>query len=205
MTSLGPLYLLFAAFVILGSAGASPEPRELFNGHNLDGWIIENSGQFSVKNGHLHVDRGTGWLRSKNTFVDFVLTYEVRFLENRANSAIFVRTGSTSHDDENGWPDNGYQVQCMDKSDEGRIFGALIDYGGGPFEELLDQPTLAEVFNPTGKWNTVEVTCEGRFLSVRVNGALITMVEGISNSDGHIGIQGEKGLLKFLKITVIKR
>ena len=200
-----PLSLLFAAFVILGSAGASPEPRELFNGHNLDGWIIENSGQFSVKNGHLHVDRGTGWLRSKDTFVDFVLTYEVRFLENRANSGIFVRTGSTSHDDENGWPDNGYQVQCMDKSDEGRIFGALIDYGGGPFEELLDQPTLAEVFNPTGEWNAVEVTCEGRFLSVRVNGALITMVEGISNSDGHIGIQGEKGLLKFLKITVIKR
>ena len=200
-----PLSLLFAAFVILGSAGASPEPRELFNGHNLDGWIIENSGQFSVKNGHLHVDRGTGWLRSKDTFVDFVLTYEVRFLENRANSGIFVRTGSTSHDDENGWPDNGYQVQCMDKSDEGRIFGALIDYGGGPFEELLDQPTLAEVFNPTGEWNTVEVTCEGRFLSVRVNGALITMVEGISNSDGHIGIQGEKGLLEFRKITVTKR
>ncbi|MEJ6604180.1 MAG: 3-keto-disaccharide hydrolase [Verrucomicrobiia bacterium] len=200
-----PLSLLFAAFVILGSAGASPEPRELFNGHNLDGWIIENSGQFSVKNGHLHVDRGTGWLRSKDTFVDFVLTYEVRFLENRANSGIFVRTGSTSHDDENGWPDNGYQVQCMDKSDEGRIFGALIDYGGGPFEELLDQPTLAEVFNPTGEWNTVEVTCEGRFLSVRVNGALITMVEGISNSDGHIGIQGEKGLLEFRKIAVIKR
>ena len=200
-----PLSLLFAAFVILGSAGASPEPRELFNGHNLDGWIIENSGQFSVKNGHLHVDRGTGWLRSKDTFVDFVLTYEVRFLENRANSGIFVRTGSTSHDDENGWPDNGYQVQCMDKSDEGRIFGALIDYGGGPFEELLDQPTLAEVFNPTGEWNAVEVTCEGRFLSVRVNGALITMVEGISNSDGHIGIQGEKGLLEFRKITVTKR
>ena len=200
-----PLSLLFAAFVILGSAGASPGPRELFNGHNLDGWIIENSGQFSVKNGHLHVDRGTGWLRSKDTFVDFVLTYEVRFLENRANSGIFVRTGSTSHDDENGWPDNGYQVQCMDKSDEGRIFGALIDYGGGPFEELLDQPTLAEVFNPTGEWNTVEVTCEGRFLSVRVNGALITMVEGISNSDGHIGIQGEKGLLEFRKITVTKR
>jgi len=200
-----PLSLLFAAFVILGSAGASPGPRELFNGHNLDGWIIENSGQFSVKNGHLHVDRGTGWLRSKDTFVDFVLTYEVRFLENRANSGIFVRTGSTSHDDENGWPDNGYQVQCMDKSDEGRIFGALIDYGGGPFEELLDQPTLAEVFNPTGEWNAVEVTCEGRFLSVRVNGALITMVEGISNSDGHIGIQGEKGLLEFRKITVTKR
>ena len=93
----------------------------------------------------------------------------------------------------------------MDKSDEGRIFGALIDYGGGPFEELLDQPTLAEVFNPTGEWNAVEVTCEGRFLSVRVNGALITMVEGISNSDGHIGIQGEKGLLEFRKITVTKR
>ena len=174
----------------------------LFNGHDLTGWVIENGGQFAVKDGFLQVNRGTGWLRSEKTYADFTLTYEVRFLEERANSGVFVRTGSTSKDDKNGWPDNGYQVQCMDKSDEGRIFGSLIDYGGGPFDEMLDQPALAEAFNPTGEWNTVEVTCEGRFLSVRVNDTLVTLVEGINNARGHIGIQGELGLLQFRRIEV---
>ncbi|MDA7916804.1 DUF1080 domain-containing protein [bacterium] len=197
--------LLFALLFVSQGLSAGEEAKSLFNGKDLSNWVIENEGQFSVRDGLLHVNRGTGWLRSKQTFKDFTLTYEVRFLEPMANSGVFVRTAGTSHTDENGWPDNGYQVQCMDKTDQGRIFGALIDYGGGPFSELLDQPALAQAFNPTGEWNTVEVTCEGRFLSVRVNGVVITMVEGLQNVSGHIGIQGEKGLLEFRRIDVQKR
>lgn len=195
---------LFTLFFVTRSVNAGEEAKSLFNGKDLSGWVIENEGQFSVRDGLLHVNRGTGWLRSKQQFTDFILTYEVRFLEPKANSGVFVRTARTSHADENGWPDNGYQVQCMDKTDQGRIFGALIDYGGGPFSELLDQPALEKAFNPTGEWNTVAVTCEGRFLSVRVNGVVITLVEGLQNASGHIGIQGEKGLLEFRRIDVQK-
>ena len=80
---------------------------QLFNGENLDGWEIVNDGQFLVEDGVLKLNRGTGWLRSSDTFGDFVMTMEFRFLEEEANSGIFVRTGPTSHDDEKGYPDNG--------------------------------------------------------------------------------------------------
>ena len=100
---------LFAACTTI----ETPKDMALFNGTNLDNWVVENDGQFSVEDGVLKVNRGTGWLRSADVFSDFTLLMEFRFLEAEANSGIFVRTGPTSNDDENGWPNNGYQVHCM--------------------------------------------------------------------------------------------
>ena len=121
----------------VGWARAEPAPLTsraitLFNGKNLDGWVIENGGRFSVKDGVLSIDRGTGWLRSKDTFGDFKLIAEFRFLEEGANSGIFVRTGPTSKEDENGWPENGYQVQCMDALSGRAPLGTMIPYGAPP-------------------------------------------------------------------------
>ena len=108
------LTAIAVGLIIFVGYQATAEEIQLFNGTNLDGWEIINNGQFSVEEGVLKIDRGTGWLRSNDTFADFVLTMEFRFLEDGANSGIFIRTGPTSADDENGWPNNGYQVQCMD-------------------------------------------------------------------------------------------
>ena len=180
----------------------SSAARQLFNGHDLDGWEIINNGQFSVEDGVLRIDRGTGWLRSSETFGDFVLTMEFRFLEEEANSGIFVRTGPTSRDDERGWPDNGYQIQCMDIITGDTPLGQMIPYGAPPFEHEFDIAALNEAYKPTGEWQTYEITAEGENLSVRLNGVLITTATSIKNLTGHIGIQGELGLLEFRKIEV---
>jgi ankyrin repeat protein len=82
--------------------GNKPTVVKLFNGWNLDGWSIQNGGRFSVQDGILKLDGGTGWLRSDKTFADFKLVIEFRFLEEKANSGIFVRTGPTSKKDKNG-------------------------------------------------------------------------------------------------------
>ena len=173
----------------------------LFNGRNLDGWEIVNDGQFSVEDGVLKVNRGTGWLRSADTFGDFVLTMEFRFLEEGANSGIFVRTGPTSNDDENGWPDNGYQVQCMDTL-TGTPLAHLIPYGAPPFEHESDIEALKRAYKPAGEWHTYEIKAEGENLWIHLNGVLITTATSIKNLMGHIGIQGELGLLEFRKIEV---
>ena len=175
---------------------------QLFNGQDLDGWEIVNNGQFSVEDGVLRVNRGTGWLRSRDRFGDFVLTMEFRFLEEEANSGIFVRTGPTSRDDERGWPDNGYQIQCMDIITGDTPLGQMIPYGAPPFEHEFDIEALNEAYNPTGEWQTYEITAKGENLSVRLNGILITTATSIKNLTGHIGIQGELGLLEFRKIEV---
>jgi len=90
---------LFTLFFVTRSVNAGEEAKSLFNGKDLSGWVIENEGQFSVRDGLLHVNRGTGWLRSIKQFTDITLTYEVRFLEAKANSGVFVRTAPTSHTD----------------------------------------------------------------------------------------------------------
>ncbi len=38
----------------------------LFNGRDLEGWVIENDALFSVQAGCLVVEKGVGWLRSKD-------------------------------------------------------------------------------------------------------------------------------------------
>ena len=101
--------LVLACLLAGGAALAQPAgpATPLFNGRDLDGWEIVNGGRFTVEDGLLRVNRGTGWLRSRDTFGDFVLTMEFRFLEPGAMSGIFVRTAATSNDDENGWPNQG--------------------------------------------------------------------------------------------------
>ena len=183
----------------------TPKPVVLFNGTNLDNWFIENDGQFSVENGFLKVNRGTGWLRSAEIYTDFVLIMEFRFLEAEANSGIFVRTGPTSHDNENGWPNNGYQVQCMDTITGRAPLATMIPYGAPPFEHQSDLDTLYKAYKPVGQWQTYEIICIGETLEVKLNGRLITTAKNIKNRKGHIGIQAEHGLLEFRKINVIKK
>lgn len=184
------------------SAPAEAAPTRLFNGQNLDGWEIVNDGQFSVEDGAIRVNRGTGWLRSVDTFGDFAMTMEFRFLEEGANSGIFVRTVAESNDDANGWPVRGYQVQCRDAVDEGVLLAHMIAVGDVEFEHESDAEALREAYLPTGEWQTYEITAEGENLSVRLNGVLITTVTGIDDPTGHIGIQGELGLLEFRRVDV---
>ncbi len=202
--------LLIASVVVGLLAGCAktndpPKSMSLFNGLDLDNWVIENDGQFSVEDGVIKVDRGTGWLRSADVFSDFTLLMEFRFQEAEANSGIFVRTGPTSNNDENGWPNNGYQVQCMDIITGKAPLATLIPYGAPPFKPKSDLDALAKAYKPLGEWQTYEITCAGETLEVKLNDIRITTATSIKNLTGHIGIQGEHGLVEFRKIELIQR
>jgi hypothetical protein len=201
------LPLLLAVVVSLSfpvSKLAAADVVTLFGGRNLDAWVIENNGQFSVADGILKVNRGTGWLRSKESFGDFTLIMEFRFLEEAANSGVFVRTGPTSNDDDNGWPNNGYQVQCMDALEVDHPLGTLIPYGAPEFKQEYDMDALKRAYKPAGEWHLFEITCVAETLSVKLNGELVTTATSILNLEGHVGIQGEHGLLEFRKIELKK-
>ena len=101
--------MIIAAVLILSSAfNAQCQKTDLFNGKNLDGWVIENGGQFSVKKGVLKVNKGTGWLRSEKKYSDFKMTMEFRFMEKDANSGIYVRIPSNKTGEKNGYPASYY-------------------------------------------------------------------------------------------------
>jgi hypothetical protein len=174
----------------------------LFDGKSLDGWVIENNGQFSVENGVLKLNKGTGWLRSEETYKNFKLYIKFRFLEKEANSGIFVRTASSSTALETGWPDNGYQVQCKDIITGEAPLGVMIPYGAPPFTHQTDLDALAKAYKPIKEWNEFEITCVNEDLTVVLNGVKITEASNIVLPSGHIGIQGELGSLEFKKINV---
>ncbi|HCR28459.1 MAG TPA: hypothetical protein DIV79_00390 [Opitutae bacterium] len=202
-------FLLCSAFSLLGvllvSCSSSNGSVSLFDGESLANWEIQSGGQFAVEGGVLKVNKGTGWLRSEKTYADFKLTMEFRFIEEEANSGIFVRTGPDSVDDENGWPEDGYQIQCRDTLEGDYPLGSLIPYGAPAFESETDMEALRAAYKPAGKWQTFEIECMGEEVRISVNGSLVTVGSHIKNLDGHIGIQGELSLLEFRKIEIEER
>lgn len=188
--------------LLFSGCGDSSSVKSLFDGESLDGWEIQNGGKFSVADGVITIDRGTGWLRSAETYGDFKMTMEFRFLEANANSGIFVRTGPTSKDDDNGWPDNGYQIQCLDTLEGGNPLATMIPYGAPPFEHQSDLEALKRAYRPTGEWQRYDITCIGETMEIRLNGILVTTCTSIKNLTGHVGIQAELGWLEFRKIEI---
>ena len=191
-----------------GTGSPSDSWVPLFNGRDLTGWEIENGAKFSVRNEMLFVDRGTGWLRSTETFADFDLHLEFRFLEPKANSGIFVRTGPTSLDDENGWPDDGYQVQCMDNLGETRAVATMIPYGAEGFDDddhKSDFDAIRKAYLGPGEWNVYDIACVGDQITVRLNGVEVTWASDVRNPSGHVGIQAEHGQVEFRDLRVRNR
>jgi hypothetical protein len=193
---------LIVAILFIASSAFLSAATPLFNGKDLTGWTIEKNGQFSVSDGLLKVNRGTGWLRSQKTYADYTLVLEVRFLEKGANSGIFVRTGPTSNDDENGWPNNGYQVQCRDTTEGDYPLGGLIPYGAPDFQSTILNAAVNSAYLATGEWNTLEITAHDETISIKLNGIEVCTATEIKNRSGYIGIQGELGLLEFRKIEI---
>ncbi len=203
---LSPIVRLSLYVIILGGVCLHAQPLshsvKLFNGQDLEGWVIENNGRFSVQEGVLKIDRGTGWLRSEQIYADFVLHIEFRFLEEVANSGIFVRTGATSHDDEKGYPNNGYQIQCRDTLEGEYPIATIIPYGAPDFESSFELADLEQAYRPAMEWQNFDIVCLGESMKIWLNGVPVVTATSIKNLDGHIGIQGELGLLEFRSIEL---
>ncbi|MBT5903123.1 MAG: DUF1080 domain-containing protein [Opitutaceae bacterium] len=199
-----PLLAALCLTLVSGAAcfAGHHETIKVFNGKNLDGWVVEGGGQFSVEKGVIKLNRGTGWLRSADTFGDFVMVMEFRFLEDGANSGIFVRTSKTSNAEEGLWPTSRYQVQCMNNLEGNNPLGYIFPHNVPEVQFLYDAAAVKAAYKPTGEWLRYEITVRGSTLATKLNGKLINSVTDISTPSGHIGIQGEDGLLEFRKIEV---
>lgn len=197
-----PLFLFVSLVSTSVFADHHSDKIQLFNGKDLNGWIIENNGQFVVEDGLIKLNQGSGWLRTDKMYSDFALTIEFRFLETLANSGIFVRTGGTSNDDESGYPNDGYQIQCHDSIVAEHPIATLIPYGAPVYYQSYSHEALEKAYRPAGEWQTYEIVCLGESLKISLNGEVITRAVDIKNLEGYIGIQGEHGFLEFRKFEL---
>jgi hypothetical protein len=188
----------------------------LFDGKTLNGWALENTTteKIVVRDGVMRIEQGSGWLRSNREFKDFVLTLDFRFLNDEANSGVFIRTAPTS--DRNpapngivrGWPDDGYAVQTREiakdvPTTKSPLTGRVMTYGKAPAakEVSFNAEALRTSFKPTGAWQTYEIQAIGPRVTVRVNGVLVTEAE-VGRVSGHIGLQGETAVVEYRNISV---
>jgi hypothetical protein len=195
--------LLITLIIMMVSSISFCQKEQLFNGKDLDNWVIENNGQFSVEDGILKVNRGSGWLRSEKIYSDFTLTMEFRFMEKDANSGIYVRVPGLETAGKNGYPASYYQVQCRDNdSISNSHLGYLFSKGVPEFDYVSSLERIKKAYKPIGEWHTYEITCKkGKFV-VTLNGEIITIALHVTTPEGYIGIQGEFGLLEFRKIEL---
>jgi serine/threonine protein kinase len=157
---------------------------DLLNSSDLAGWSIRQS--YSDPNDpsrfptHLSSSGGwqnrqgtlvcatsqSGWLRSQREYDNFALQLEYK-LPPDGNSGILIRTPQTGH-----LSDVGMEIQIIDENRLG-LAPSLTNRTGAIFGVAAAARAAA---NPVGQWNTLEVTCQGDLVTIRINQQLVNEV-----------------------------
>jgi hypothetical protein len=131
----------------------------LFNGRDLDGWKNNNDTpvKATIQEGAINPHESGGYLLVyEKPFGDFVLRCDVKMSQPRCNSGVFFRTG-----DLNDPVYSGFEVQVSSETEPGlNNFGSIYD---------LVAPAKDATKGP-GKWDSLEIRCDGPIVSVSVNG-----------------------------------
>lgn len=179
------------------------EPIELFNGRDLDGWMLlepERANGWSVERGALvnnpvqkqgeeHIDYGN--LRTIQEFEDFNLKLDVNVPE-KGNSGVYLR--------------GVYEVQISDSYDREPNMGSM-----GAIYSRIAPKVKAE--KRAGRWQTLDMTLLDRHVTVKLNGKTIVDNEPMLGSTGGalwpdelrpgpIYLQGDHSAIKYRDIVL---
>ena len=178
-------------------------------GPELKGWTrgpIPPTGRLNPRSqwsldaatGHLVCEGNGGheWLRWDKEQGDFVYHVEWRFTpvpgKPRYNSGIYARNSA----DARIW----HQAQTGDGSG-GFLFGDTMVDGQIKRINLSKQVTDKRV-KPAGEWNTYEITCKGKDVTLWVNGAVTCEFAECGLPKGHLGLEAEGFRIEFRNVKV---
>lgn len=187
---------------------------DIFPGDHLKGWTrvpippdekLVDKAVWKVEGKVLHCD-GVGVkeiLRHEREFGDGIFHVEWRFrkVEGKTgyNSGVYVRTSA----DGRIW--HQAQVAHQEKRPMlGDLFGdTLVD---GKSKRFLVEGDGFKRGKEPGEWNTYEVTCKGKNVTVWINGGVATTWIGCQVPKGHVGLQAEFWYIEFrnLKFKELK-
>jgi hypothetical protein len=143
-------------------------------------------------------DGGHDWLRWDEEVGDAVFHVEWRFtpVEGKKgyNSGVFVRNSS----DAAVW----HQAQTGDGSG-GFLFGDTPV--GGKIQRInLSKELKDKRVKPAGEWNTFELTCRGKEISLWVNGAVTSVLADCEVPRGYVGLEAEGWRIEFRNVKLKK-
>jgi len=191
---------LALALTTLGFSAGSLAPKAvsqeagwvtLFDGKSLDGWDQVGESNWRVENGAIVVDKmagkEAGYLVSKQSYKNFIVRVEF-WPSDDANSGIYFRCLD---------PKKITDRTCY----EANIFDQRPDpsYGTGAITRYVEVSPMPKA---GGKWNTYEVTANGRDITVVLNGQTTAKLRNGMFDEGPIALQHGAGAIKFRKVEV---
>jgi hypothetical protein len=155
-------------------------------------WKVDAANGLIVCEGN----RGHEWLRYDRELTDFVLYVEWRFTPVEGgkgyNSGIFVRNSA----------DGRIWHQAQTGAGGGYLFGNTLVNGVPQRINLRPEMKENRVQAP-GEWNVYEIRCEGKKITLSVNGAVTSEFTQCEVPRGYIGLEAEGYRIEFrnLKLT----
>jgi hypothetical protein len=147
-----------------------------------------------AEDGAIVGDQGKGgFLKSKQSYQDFQLRIEFWAADN-ANSGIYMRCAE---------PNNLNDKSCY----EANIFDQRPDqtYATGG---IVHRGKLLQTVKAGGKWNTYEITAQGRKMTVVLNGIKTSEIDNVESPSGPFALQfgnlpkAPGGAIKFRKVQI---
>lgn len=197
------LVALGAAAALIGAGcwleGADePEFAGLFDGKTLKGWEPQHTDRFTVRDGVIVNDGGTGWLRSARSYRDFEFQAEYRVIKPGSDSGIFFRASAQSTPREPCWPARCYQLQVIDAPSIGMLFG----HGLAPPRFERKTEAIKSAIKDPKQWQKIRLKVVGSHAEVALNDVVVATSEAIQAAEGHIGLQGENGHIEWRALKI---
>jgi hypothetical protein len=170
-----------------GSGGWTP----LVNGtQGLDNFNRVGDANWTASDGTIQASSGgkdPGYLVSKVPYKDFMIRAEF-WASDDANSGIFMRCQD---------PSRITDESCY----EANIFDQRPDptYGTGAIVKVAKVDPMPKA---GGKWNTYEITAQGKRLVLVLNGQKTVDIEDAKFASGPIALQWGRGTIKWRKVEV---
>ena len=180
------LIILSVMFAVTAIAG-NKDGKSIFNGKNLDGWVIHGTEKWYVQDGLLICesgpDKGYGYLSTVKNYNDFELEVEFQ-QEANGNSGVFFRLTF------DGTKVSGWQVEVAPPNhDTGGIYES---YGRGWLVQIPDEK---ENILKMGEWNTMKIKVVGGHVTTWLNGQQMVDItdDKIAAGKGAIALQIHDG------------
>jgi hypothetical protein len=163
----------------------------LFNGKDLSGWHITKEAPFTVKDGVIHLEGGSGSLLSDRQFRDFELRLDFRFVNGGGDSGVFVRV------------ENNQKYQIQTNSAFGpRGMGSIRAGKKEEIKATYDESVIPKIRRGKGEWYSYWIVVQCQRAAVSVNGVPTATAEGLIDRAGSVGFQAERSPLQFKNIRI---
>ena len=182
-------YLSFLLINLLYSCTENQklETISLFNGENLDGWIIYGTEKWYVEDYELVCESGPdkeyGYLGTEENFDDFILTLQFK-QENNGNSGVFFRSSV------DGTKVKGWQVEV---APPGLHSGGIYEsYGRG---WLIKPDSTKDSVVKMGEWNSMKIKVISDEVTTSINGTEMIKIKDsiIGKGIGGVALQIHDG------------